>query len=87
MFSKAINNANRRQAIFLIVIGLNMYTLLQNLISSGTFTGKTIGQLISMLNAHFVPAPSVIVKCYRFNSRVQWAGESIVTFITELQVW
>lgn len=40
---------------------------------------------MSVLNAHFDPAPSVIEEHYKFNSHMRQTGKSIATFTAELQ--
>ena len=51
---------------------------------TGVLTAKTLDEIIAMLNRHFGPVPSEIVECYKFNSCMWQARESVATFIAEL---
>lgn len=80
-----ITDENRQRTIFLTVIGPSTYVLLRNLLSPVALTSKTLKELIEILNYHYNPTHSEIVERYKFNTRVLFAGESVVTVITELR--
>ena len=42
-------------------------------------------QLVQVLTQHFEPAPSEIMRRYRFNSRIRRKGESVATYVSELR--
>ena len=46
---------------------------------------KEYNQLVQLLTQHFEPAPSEIVRRYRFNSRIRQKGESVATYVSELR--
>ena len=46
---------------------------------------KEYNQLVQVLTQHFDPAPSKIVRRYRFNTRVRRKGESVAAYVSELR--
>ena len=46
---------------------------------------KEYNQLVQELTQHFDPAPSEIVRRYRFNTRVRRKGESVAAYVSELR--
>ena len=76
-----VDGAENKRAVFLSVIGSATYKILRNPAKPGE---KSYADLVDT-SKHFKPAPSEIVECFRFNSRVRKPGESIAAFIAELR--
>lgn len=83
--ANAIEDDNRKRAVFLTVVGPTTYGLLRNLLSPAAPTSKTLTELIGVLNAHYDPVPSEIVERFKFNSRVRRADESVADYIAGLR--
>ena len=79
-----VDGAENKRAVFLSVIGSATYKILRNLLSPAKPGEKSYADLVDT-SKHFKPAPSEIVECFRFNSRVRKPGESIAAFIAELR--
>ena len=57
-----IDEAEKKRAVFLSVIGPAAYKLLRNLLAPAKPGEKVYDALITTLSAHFSPAPSEIVQ-------------------------
>ena len=69
-----IDSAEKRRAVFLLVIGSATYKILRNLLSPVKPGDKSFDQLVDALTKHFKPAPSEIVERFRFHSRSRRQG-------------
>ena len=67
------------------MIGPQAYKLLKSLVAPAKPGEKDYNQLVQALKQHYEPAPSEIVRRYRFNSRVRHKGESVATYVSELR--
>ncbi len=83
--ANGIDDAEKKQAAFLSLIGASTYKLLHNLIYPSRPGEKTYTELTQVLSRHFNPTPSVIVKRFRFHSRFRKPGESAAQFVSELR--
>ena len=48
-------------------------------------TDRSFTELVKLVGDHYSPIPSVIVKCFRFNTCICQPRESVATFIAELR--
>ena len=80
-----IDDADKKQAILLSVIGPKVYRVLQNLVAPVKPREKTMAELIEVLQTHFSPKLSITVQMFRFNSRTRQKGESVAQFTAKLQ--
>ena len=80
-----IENADKKRAVFLSLIGASTYKQLRNLIAPAKPGTKTYAQLVKALADHFSPTPTESVQQYKFHSRVRRPGESVATFASELR--
>ena len=80
-----INTAEKKWAMFLAVVGPVTYKLLHNLLSPAKPGDKTYQELVATLTKHYSPTPSEMVQRFKFNTRVRKLGESVSTYIVELQ--
>ena len=83
-FANDINDAKKKTAIFLTVIGSDTYSLLRNLIAPVSPSTKTVEELVEILKEHFKPQPIVIAERYKFYCRDQKENETISDYITVL---
>ena len=83
-FANDINDAKKKTAIFLTVIGSDTYSLLRNLIALVSPSTKTVEELVEILSEHFKPQPIVIAERYKFYCRDQKENETISDYITVL---
>jgi len=67
------------------VIGPQAYKLLKSLIAPAKPGDKGYTELVQTLAKHYEPAPSEIVRRYRFNTRVRRKEESVATYVSELR--
>ena len=83
--ANGIENAEKKRAVLLTVVGATTYKLLRSLVAPSKPGEKSYEQLTSVLSAHFNPAPSPIVCRFKFHSRCRQPGESIAMFVSQLR--
>ena len=77
-----VEGAEKRRAILFSVAVT--YQLIRDLVAPKKPTEKTSGELVTVVQRHYQPRPSVIVQRLKFNLRAQQLSESVATFISEL---
>ncbi|XP_043211223.1 uncharacterized protein LOC122375785 [Amphibalanus amphitrite] len=75
----------RRRAIFLSVVGSDVFSLLEDLIAPATVSSLSYKEIIKLLLGHFEPASSAIVARFSFNRAVREDGESVSAFVARLR--
>ena len=80
-----IDEAEKKRAVFLSVIGPATYKLLRNLLAPAKPGEKAYSDLVTVLSAHYSPAPSEIVQRFKFHSRFRNPGESVATYVSEIR--
>ena len=83
--ANGIENADKKRAVFLSVVGPATYKTLRNLVSPAKPGDKTYDELVEVLAKHYKSTPSEIVEHFKFHSRFRKAGESVATFVAELR--
>ena len=86
LFIQANGIADEKKVpVFLSVLGGKTYSLLRNLLSPALPKDKNFAELVTELKNHFKPKKVVIVERFNFYRRNQQVGESIATYVAELQ--
>ena len=80
-----IDDADKKRAILLSVCGPATYQLIRNLVVPDKTTDKSLDEIITQVNDHFQPAPSMTVHRFAFNSRSRKSGESVADFVAHLR--
>lgn len=80
-----IENATRQRAILNSVVGATTYALFTKLLAPKSPTECTFEEIKTAMNSHTVPATSVIVERFRFNSRFRSADETVQQYVAELR--
>ena len=75
-------NATKRWATFLSVVGPGPYKLLRSLLAPTKPTEKTFEQLVAVLTEHYSPPLPEAMQRYRFNSR---SRQSVAAFVANLR--
>ena len=83
--ANGIDGLEKKRAVLLSVISSSTYKTLQNLLSPNKPGEQLYADLVETLCKHYKPAPSEIVKRFRFNSRVRRQGESVAAFMAKLR--
>ena len=83
--ANGITSDEKKQAVFLTVIGVKAYKHLRSLIVPTKPGEKDFAVLAEAMKNHYTPALSEIVQCFRFNSRFHRPGESFSTYMAELR--
>ena len=78
-------NAGRRKAILLSVIGGKTYGLLRDLLAPDRPSDKTYDEVVEVLKKHFQPKPSEIVMRYKFNTRTRKSNETVADYVADLR--
>lgn len=68
------------------MIGPTTYALVKNLVSPAKPGDKSYDNLVKILQDHFNPIRSETVQRSRFNSCFRKQGETVATFVAELQL-
>ena len=76
---------DKKQSVFLLIVGANTYKLLWNLLTPAKPGDKSYKELVEVLAKHYSPTPAESVQRYKFHSRVSKPGESVATFVSELR--
>ena len=58
----------KKRAVLLTVVSATTYKLLRNLVAPSKLGEKSYAQLTSVLSSHFNPAPSPIVRRFKFHA-------------------
>ena len=80
-----IEDADQQRAILLSVCGPATYRLICNLVSPKKPMELKIEDLITIVQKHHDPKPSMIVQKFRFNGRNRRTGESVAAYVAELR--
>ena len=75
---------NMKQMILLSTCGPTMYSLICSLVALSKVTDTQYTAVVDKINNHFNPCPSIIMKRYKFHSKMQQPGVSITMFVAEL---
>ena len=67
--ANGIDDDEKKQAVFLSVIGPSMYKTLRNLVTLAKPADKTLADLVKALSTHFKLKPSEIMERFKFISR------------------
>jgi hypothetical protein len=76
---------NKKQMVFLSVLGVSTYTLLRDLVAPADPCQVEFNNLIRVLKAHFEPQPIVIAKQYNLHCTNQLPGESVAKYVARLR--
>ena len=80
-----IADAGKKRAILLSACGPSTYQLIRNLASPTKPAEKSYDDLVTLVNDHLHPTPTVACQRYNFNTRTQKEGESIAEYVAELR--
>ena len=75
----------RQRAVLLSVVGPATYQLIRNLIAPEKPTDKSFEEIVSIVQEHRNPRPSVIVQRFNFHTRGQKEEESIANYVADLR--
>ena len=80
-----VENAEKQRAILLSVCGASTYQLIRNLVAPAKPTDKSFAEIVTLVQEHHHPPPSVTVQRFHFHSRSRRQGESVSAFVAELR--
>ncbi|XP_062501692.1 uncharacterized protein K02A2.6-like [Corticium candelabrum] len=83
--ANGITDTERKKAVLLSVCGVQTYKLIRNLLAPGKPEDAEYDDIVAKVKDHVNPKPSTVVQRFRFNSRSQKPGESVVQFMAELR--
>ena len=75
----------KKKAILLTEMGGKAYQVIRNLLLPSTPGEATFNQIVTLMQEHTKPTPSVIVQRFKFNTRDRQPNESIATFMAALR--
>ena len=68
------------------MVGPATFKLLRRLIVPAAPADKSFAELVEALTKYYSPPPLEIVQRFKFNSRFRQPGETVATFVSELQL-
>ena len=74
----------KKPAILLSACGAATFKLVRTLVSSAEIETTSFSEIVQVLKDHFDPVPSAIMQCFKFNSHIRAAGESVSKYIAAL---
>ena len=80
-----IKDKAKQRSIFLVSVGAKTYKLIRSLLAPEDPKNKTYEDLAKLVQDYYMPKPSAIVQRFKFNTRSQQSGESILVFLAELR--
>ena len=80
-----IEDADKKKALLLTSVGPATFRQLSNLVAPADVDDKTYKELVEALQKYYSPKPSEVVQRYTFNTRFRQPGETVSTYISELQ--
>ena len=80
-----VDDAGKKRAILITVIGGKTYSLLKNLLNPVLPVTRTYEQLAETLKNHLCPEPIIIAERYKFYEAKQEKGESLSQYIARLR--
>jgi RNase H-like domain found in reverse transcriptase/Reverse transcriptase (RNA-dependent DNA polymerase)/Integrase zinc binding domain/Integrase core domain len=81
----SLEEKEKAVAIFLSTVGLQAFTVLKDLCAPTEPTKKTFTELITILKAHYKPAPQALAERFKFHTRKQRSGETVNTYVADLR--
>ena len=80
-----INDNTKKRAIFITVIGNELYSLVRSLLAPAQPANTSYDNLVTTLSNHLTPKPVIIAERYKFYERKQYDDESISEFVASLR--
>ena len=71
--------------ILLSTCGPSTYSIIHSLAVPDKPTDLDYSALLEVTKKHYNPKPSVIMQCFKFNTRNKKTDESILTYVAELR--
>ena len=65
--------------------GTSTYKLIKTLVAPAAVTDVTFDEIAALVQTHYQPKPSVIMRRFRFNTCIRHPGENITAFIARLR--
>ena len=83
--ANGVTDEDKHRAILLSACGTTTYKLLKTLVAPAELTSKSFSDLVKLVQEHYNPKPSVIMRRFLFNSCVRQEGESITAYVKRLR--
>ena len=83
--ANAVEDADKKRAVLLTVVGKETYSLLSNLVAPAKPASKSYGELVAVLKAHLKPKVLVIAERFRFHQCRQRENETATQYMAELR--
>ena len=80
-----VTENDKKRSVLLTVCGREMYSLVKSLASPGKLRDKSFEDIISLLDRHLQPKPSVTVARFQFNMCVRKGNQTVSSYIAELR--
>ena len=86
IFFQANDVAKAKQlSVFLSVIGRENFALLRDLLAPDGLQGKSLNDVIEVLQQHFEPKLQITAECFHFHRRGQLPTETVAEYMAQLR--
>ena len=75
----------KNKAILLTVCDPSTFQLLKSLLQPNMPESKSYTDFVDLFSNHFNPSPSVIMQCFKFNTKTRKDTESVAAYVAELK--
>ena len=82
--ANVITTDAKKRAVLLRCCGPATFRLLRSLVLPGKLDDFSFEELVIKMKEHKEPQPSVIVRRFQFNTRMQQAGETLAAYVAAL---
>ena len=83
--AEGITDNDKKRSVLLTVCGKETYSLVKSLVAPNNVKDKSFEQIVSLLDRHFKPKPSVTVARFKFNMCLKKGHQSVSEYIAELR--
>ena len=85
LMANGMTDEGKKRSILLSACGTPTYKLIKTLVAPAAVTDVTFNEIAALVQTHYQPKPSVIMRRFRFNTCICHPGENITAFIARLQ--
>ena len=83
--ANGVTDDAKKRSFLLSACGTPTYKLIRTLVAPAAVTDKSFNEIAELVQNHYQPRPSVIMRRFRFNTCVRHQGEGITAFIARFR--
>ena len=83
--ANGVTDEAKKRSFLLSACGTPTYKLIRTLVAPATLTDKSFNEIAELVQNHYQPRSSVIMRRFRFNTCIRHQGEGITAFMARLR--